>query len=205
MRPGPCLAALALAGCVSGAVPDPSATLSAYAAAVARDDAHAAYGLLAASVRARLPEAEFTARWRATVAERRQHAEALRRAAGEHRWRQTAHVESAGRVSPLVRETAGWRVDAPRRIEVGAATPEEALRRFVQALEDRNLDGFLRLLSEPLRQSIERELGERLTRLKAALGKPVTVEGERARVRYDPRYHIDLQRENGQWRVADFN
>ena len=88
---------------------------------------------------------------------------------------------------------------------MGAATPEEALKRFAEGLEDRNFDTILQILADPLKVVVEREIAERLARAREALGKPVTVEGERARIRFDARYHLDLVKENGQWRIADFN
>lgn len=197
-------AALVLAGCAARAR-SPQATLLAYAQAIEQQDPRAAYLLLAHDRRAQLSESEFAARFRAGTAELRVQARHLRQAALTGRLHERARVESAGRVSLLEREPAGWRVSVPGRIELGAQTPEEALRRFVQALEERSFDALLRLLAEPLRGAVERELAERLSRLKAALGKPIPLDADRARIRYDPRYHLDLLRENGQWRVADFN
>jgi hypothetical protein len=198
-------ALLLLSACATAPSADPSSLLQAWTRAVDRNDPHAAYALLSSGTRAQITEAAFTIEWRASAEERRAQAAALRAQTGKHSWRETAQVVSAGRTSPVVRESVGWRIGAPRRTDVGAPTPEDALRRFVQALEERSFDAFLRLLAEPLRGVVERELAERLTALKTAVGKPIAVEGEHARVRYDPRYHIDLRRENGQWQVADFN
>lgn len=196
---------LALSGCAARRGPDPTSVLIAYAAAVERDDPRAAYALLSERVRDQVSEREFLERWRATQTERRAQAAALRAAAAARRFTTGAQVDSGGRSSLLVLESGGWRVVAPRRTETGARTPEEAVRRFVEALERRDADALLRLLAEPLRSTVERELAERLAKLKATVGKPIPTEGDRARLRYDPRYHLELQRENGQWRVADFN
>ena len=212
MRKGALLAALLLgSACGHGrplspsASADPTGLLQAWSRAVARNDPHAAYGLLSSATRAQLSELAFTTEWRASAEERQTQATELHAQAGKRAWRETAQVVSGGRTSPVVRESVGWRIGSPRRTDLGAPTPEDALKRFVQALEERSFDAFLRLLAEPLRGVVERELADRLTGLRTAVGKPIAVEGEHARVRYDSHYHIDLRRENGQWQVVDFN
>src|SRR5258708_25391730 len=66
------VALTALIGCARAPlVARPEPGLAAYRRALERDDARAAYALLAADVRQRVTEAEFTARWRATVEERK--------------------------------------------------------------------------------------------------------------------------------------
>jgi hypothetical protein len=194
--------ALALCGCAHAPLPDPAGALEAWRRAVERDDPHAAWQLLSADTRAKIAEPAFIAEWRATSDERHAQAEALRTAP---RPRQQADVLANGRVTRLTREADGWRLDSPRASEPGARAPEEALRRFVQAIEERNFDAFLRLLAEPLRALVERELSDRLAGLRTVVSKPIAPEGQRATVRYGSRYHIDIVEENGQWRVSDFN
>ncbi|HZS38768.1 MAG TPA: hypothetical protein VFF06_18175 [Polyangia bacterium] len=201
------VALTALIGCARApSVARPETGLAAYRRALERDDARAAYALLAADVRQRVTEAEFAARWRATVEERKNQSAQLQVAVTERQVTEHARVVRAdGRSSFAVLEQAGWRVTAPRSSEPGPQTPEEALRRFARALEQHSLESLLALLSDPLRGLVEHEIEERLGRLKKALGQPVTVDGDHARVLYDPRFHVDLKRENGTWRVADFN
>ena len=52
---------------------------------------------------------------------------------------------------------------------------------------------------------LERELSDRLARLKSALQKEIQVDGTHARIRLDERYYLELKQENGRWRVSDFN
>jgi len=204
------LGAVALAALVGGAhapsVARPESGLAAYAKAIERDDPRAAYALLAADVKQRTSEADFTARWRAAVEERKaQQADLAAAVAAGHVTERARVVRPDGRAGVVVLESSGWRVTNPRSSEPGPQTPEEAVRRFARALELRSVDALLALLSDPLRSLVEHELDERLTRLKKALGQPVTVDGDHARLFYDPRFHVDLKRENGTWRVADFN
>jgi hypothetical protein len=199
------LVVLALAGCAHGRAPDPAPSLRSLADVMAAQDADAAWARLDRATRDRLSVAAFRAGFAASAAERADLAAALRRAADRGGVRLTARVGSPAEVASLTRGDEGWRVASPRPTGKGAPTPDEALRRFVQALEARDFDAFLRLLGEPLKSLVERELTDRVSALRGALGKPVAIEGDHAHIRYDARHHLDLRRENGQWQVVDFN
>lgn len=196
---------LLLAGCAHPTLPHPDSALLGFASAETRDDPHAAYLLLSAAVRSQLSEAKFTDEWRDSAAERVAHAKALEAAATKRRWKETSQVRSDPWVASLVRDPNGWRLLIPRRTQLGAATPEDAVRRLALALESHDLDALLQLLADPLKTVVEHELADRLARLHGAAGKIISVEGDHARVRFDQRYHLDLVKENGQWRIADFN
>jgi hypothetical protein len=104
-----------------------------------------------------------------------------------------------------------WRGLDPDLRAVRAQTPEAALRLLLAAAEQRNYPALLRLLTKSERQSLEAELTERIERLRANLsrGQPIETTTEtttdRARIQYDPRFFIDLRREQDGWRIADFN
>ena len=100
-----------------------------------------------------------------------------------------------------------WRVLDPDLQIIRAQTPEAALRLLIAAAEQRNYPALLRLLTRAERQSLEAELSERLERLRSTLarGQQLETTGERARIQYDPRFFIDLRREQDGWRIADFN
>jgi hypothetical protein len=182
---------------------DPAATLRAWSDAIARDDPHAAWRLLSPALRAHLGESDFILQWKAAAADLSAQRDALQAGAVVRR---AAAAAPDGRAWPLVHEDAHWRLAAPRPTEVGGETPEDTLRRLVAAVKARDLDAVLALLAEPLRTTVEQALGDRLTGLEAALRQgPIDSAGNLARVRYNSRYHIDLIRENGRWRVADFN
>jgi Glu-tRNA(Gln) amidotransferase subunit E-like FAD-binding protein len=110
-----------------------------------------------------------------------------------------------------VRDPDRWRIAAVHPLEPGGDTPEDALRRLIAAIEARDFDALVAILADPLRTTLEQALGDRLSRLKSALRHGsfemagANSSGSTARLRYDPRYHIDLILENGRWRVADFN
>ncbi|HEX8951988.1 MAG TPA: hypothetical protein VF945_09090 [Polyangia bacterium] len=202
------LAMLAALGCAHAPPPsrlpaDPEPTLAAWQRAIAAGDAHAAYRLLSSSLRARTSEADFTLQWKAAAADLSAQEEALH---APHALRQATGELPDGRAWPLVRDPDRWRVAAAHPLEPGGDTPEDALRRLIAAVDARDFDAVVALLAEPLRGTLEQALADRLSRLKAALRRgAIEASGNTARVRYEPRYHLDLIQENGRWRLADFN
>ncbi len=208
MRPLLALVTLA-AGCAHAPPTEPRDALSAWADALERDDPHAAFALLAPSLRAH-GEADFAARWKASRAERLAEAGALRAALHGgappvEEW--AAVVFPDGARVPLTRDGDGWRLTTTALGEAHAGTPVEALRQLAHALEQRRFDLVLNLLGEPLRAEVERQIRERLEQLRAALdqGREVEVTGDRARLRYGPGFHVDLRRQGGEWRIHDLN
>jgi hypothetical protein len=203
-----CALVLALAAGCARPVPEPQSVLGSYVAALERDDPCAAWTLLARPVRIRISEAEFTRRWRESPDERRAQAARLRaRLAAAGPDPRAALTFPDGSQVALVREERQWRMVSATLGDLHAATPEEALRHFVTAVESRRYDLLLGILADPLRGEVERQVRERLERLRAALDRPhdLEVNGDRARFQYDPRFRIDLQRQNGEWRVYDLN
>jgi hypothetical protein len=199
------LGALLLGGCAHATLPAPAVTLRALADALAGADPRAARALLADSVRAQVGEQEFAAAFRASARERANAAVALRSAADHHDWKVHAEVDRGAQLASLVSTEDGWQLESPRFSGRGATTPREALLRFTAALESRDLDALLRILGDPLAGIIERELSERLAGLRAAADKSFEIEGDSAKLRYDARHHLELRRENGLWRIVDFN
>jgi hypothetical protein len=182
---------------------DPQLTLHAWSEAIAHNDPHTAYALLSSSLKSRLSESDFTLQWKAAPAELSEQQDGVRTATVN---RQAAVHQRDGRALVLARENGLWRLAGPRPSDEGAETPEEALRRLIDALDARDFDALLRVLAEPLRSSIEQALSDRLEKLRASVKKGgIEASGDHARIRYDSRYHIDLIQENGRWRVRDFN
>lgn len=187
-----------LAACASS--PSPESAIDAYRAALRRDDPGAAYALLSKEVRATLTLEGFVAQWRALKAERLAQAEQLARArvvALE------ARVTAGGSVLQLRDEGSGWRVQQSAWPGEALQTPEAAMRALARAVERRDYDAFAKLLSKGRREKLERALRRRLDALKAALARPLEVEGDRVVVQLDPEHRLWLVRENGAWRVDD--
>jgi hypothetical protein len=198
------LVALLGAGCAHRPK-DPSADLRSLADALAGHDPHAVWARLSDSTRARVPAPAFGRSWTETAAERAALAAQIRRAVEQHAVHLAASVVSDSDVATLEQDPDGWKVATPRPSGRGAPSPDDALRRFLAALEAHDFDAFLRLLGEPLKSLVERELADRVAGLHAAAGKPLVIDGDHAHIQYDARHHVDLRRENGQWLVVDFN
>jgi hypothetical protein len=203
------LALLAAASCARAPEPrsDSTTVLGLFAAASARNDPHAAYQLLSTTTRAQRSETDFAAQWKASARELASQERRMRVVAAAGPLPRHAEIHFAdGRTLALTRDAEGWRLMAVRPSDTDASSPQEALRRFVDALESHDFDALLRLLAEPLRGTVEQALGERLEHLRRAVRSGgIETSGDHARLRYDSRYHLDLVRENGQWRIADFN
>jgi hypothetical protein len=199
---------LAILGCAHAPPPatrasDPEPALAAWRQAIAKNDPHAAYQLLSSALRTRVTEADFALQWKAAQADLSAQEEALH---APHAVRHAAGELADGRAWPLVHDSDRWRIAAAHPIDPGGDTPEDALRRLIAGVDAHDFDAVVALLAEPLRGTLESALADRLARLKAALRRgAIEASGNTARVRYDPRYHLDLVRENGRWRVADFN
>jgi hypothetical protein len=196
------LAAL-LAGCTGANGPSPAT--AARALLTAGDNPHAAYHLLSKGVRRTISEDQFVNRWRASLEERKAQTAALSALLSQPTGEHARASWPDARQAELVHEPAGWRLASPRIGNGGAASPEDAIRRFADALEHHDMDGLLELLADPLRGQLEREIADRLSRLKSSLSKDIRVEGNHARIRIDDRYYLDLRLEDGRWRVSDFN
>ncbi len=209
------LAMLALVGCAHrppasrAPTSDPEPALAAWRDAIAKNDPHAAYELLSAPLRVRITAEEFALQWKAAQADLSSQEEALHQ---PHEVRRASGELTDGRAWPLVRDPDRWRVAAAHPLEPGGDTPEDLLRRLVAAVDAHDFDAVVALLAEPLRTTVEQALADRVSRLKTALRRggidtagSSGAAGGTARLRYDPRYHLDLVQENGRWRIADFN
>jgi hypothetical protein len=208
-------ALLALAGGCARARPPagpPSAraAIEALVRAESGDDPTALWRLLGEPVRRTLDEAGFAERFRGARAERLAHAERVTEALARGGLSEQADVvlDRGGRLA-LALESDRFRLRVAAPSEIAAATPEEALRRLLEMVEARRFDPLLPLLDQPLRDEIDRQLAARVERLRATLdgGRPPAIElqGDRAVLRYDPRFRIELRRLDGQWRVYDLN
>ncbi|HKA86568.1 MAG TPA: hypothetical protein VKE22_02845 [Haliangiales bacterium] len=181
-----------------------------YRAALAADDPRAAYALLADGVRKNLPYEEFARRWRERELERKRQSIALSALLDEgaqsgERGRLTT---SDGRSTELVRETSGWRLEAPLLSSARAATPEEVLRQLSGAVEERSIDGILATLTNARRERMSELLGTFAAGLRAHAGDTVDVSGDRATLTWSDgtrRFRVVMRREEGTWRVDDFS
>ncbi|HJZ88346.1 MAG TPA: hypothetical protein VKN99_24395 [Polyangia bacterium] len=193
-----------LLGCATRAQ-TPEEAVRAYVRAVERNDPVAAYVLLSAEARREVSRDQFAARWRDNREAARADLTALREGAARGATEEARVVYGEGLFAPLVLDQppapAGWHLsDVPTPRSPHAATPEEALRGFLRAIEGRDWEAIGKLVAPSTREAVERELRERTGLLRDA--KRVEVSGDKARVRFG-RFELDLERSaSGEWRVA---
>jgi len=169
------------AGCTHGRAPQAALdTLAAYREALRRDDAGAAYALLATPLTRSISRDEFFTRWKETKAERAAQLAQLDGLRGREPAPGGAGLE-LGAALPLpdgselnlleVAESGRreWRLLQPEPSPPAADTPLAALQQLLRAVEQRDYHAILLLLGQKERQALESELNERADRLRAAL------------------------------------
>jgi hypothetical protein len=221
-RAGPAPAVLAplglcvamLAGC--GAAPEgPERSLGALAAAMRAGDARAAYALMSARYRERVPLAELERLFAERPEELRATADALERPLAVEEEARARLGD--GEVVVLERTDGDWRLVTDVLDYYGRRTPRDAVRSFVRAIENGRYDVIVGLLpaaersrvsAESLRAQWEGEGREEIARLVTALRTaletgPVQETGDRAVLPYGDRFRVVLVREAGLWCIED--
>lgn len=198
------LAVLGLGACTTRR-DGPRQTVERYIAAVRANRPEVAYGLLDEKLRRRVSKNDFITRWRAARKELGDQATQLRKGL-DRPLSVTARVDYPGGASSrLVWSDGSWSIKDGVTVKVQTATPEDAVRAFIAAVEQRDYHLVMQLVSRSMRESIEHEITDRLSRLKKGLKQKIEVTGNKARLQYDRRYKIELVKENGQWKILDFD
>jgi hypothetical protein len=188
----------------------PAPQLHAWADAVKRDDAHAAYNLLSPAQQKKESFDEFERRWKDTKPERDAQAAALEaglRDAPSLGEKATVTL-SDQKTTSLVHERGEWHMEAPLLGAARASSPQEALALFAAALEDRSVEGVMRLLTSTRRDGLNDQLTLFITGMKSHAGGEIQVTGDRATMQWNDgkhRWKITLRQENGEWRIDDFD
>jgi len=194
-----------LCACAGAANTGPQETLRRYIKAVDADHPAEAYALMDESVRKQMTPTEFAARWKTLRLELQAQAVQLKPLLAKPvKARAQVTFPSGGRAS-LTYVDDRWKIDDGVALSGGAATPADALKAFIRAVESRNYELVMRFMARSVRESIERDITERLAKLRQALNQEIEVTGGRARLQYDPRYKIELIQEEGEWRILDLD
>ena len=179
----------------------PEDVVSAYLAALDRDDADAAYALLSKETRRELTHDQFVAHWRENRDAARADAAALRAGAAHGAAQEARVVYGDGMAVAVARDASGWRLsDVPTPRTPHSTTPEEALEVFQRQLAARDYDAIAKVLTPNTREQVERELHERTLPLKDA--PKVEMAGDKARVKLG-RFELLMERgASGEWHVV---
>lgn len=106
----------------------------------------------------------------------------------------------------LSREGHRWTIESGLSINFASTRPIDTLRALAQAIERRNYSAVMKLVAQATRKTIEKNVKERLETLQRWLEKrdSIDVTGDRALIRFG-HYKIELVREDGRWKVLDFD
>ena len=204
------LLCISLAACTSSR-DGPSKTVERYLAAIDANRPDLAYPLLDERIRRRVSRNDFIGRWRAARLELADQKTRLRKALDKP-YRVVASIRyDSGLQARLIYLDKRWTVQEGMTQSLETASPTDALRAFIHAIESRDYPSVMKLVSRSMRETIEREIEERLTRLKKITTTPnklapaLEVTGNKARLQYDRQYKIELIRESGEWKILDFD
>jgi hypothetical protein len=198
--------------------PNPRTALDQYTAALESGRTQDAYALLSAEAKRSVSYQAFERMTRDNPGEVRALVEALKRPTAPPYV--TAKVTTPdGESLLLVYEDGAWRVDASAVDLYGQTTPEQAVRSFVRAYENKRYDILLRFVpsahqeglnAQKLKQAWEGEQKAEMDQLASALlvgleeGGKVELLGERATLAYGTSGTVELVREHGLWKIEDF-
>jgi len=115
----------------------------------------------------------------------------------------------------LVEDDGRWRIDTNPLDYYPQDTPKNALRSFIRAVEQKRWDVLVRFVPkayamspEQIKAEFEGERGQEIAdlvgKLKGGLDNPIQVEGDEARLQYGDRAEVVFHKEDGAWKVDDF-
>ena len=202
------LISFVIAGCGRGAdAYHPRSAVQQYVHYIKTNNAKGAYQLLSKELRSRLSFEAFARKWRKNRAELQIQAAHLFAGVKQSKgYEVSARIKLSGRRRvTLAHEDNRWRILGGVGSGFDSLSPREAVLGLVRALESKNFPTFLKLLTKSRRERFIRAITSRLEKLKANLDRDFEITGNRARLQYDPQYWIMLVKENGVWKVVEFN
>lgn len=197
----------------------PSDALRAYARALEDGRADDAYALLSDEARRNLSLEAFRRMVTESPDEVREIARSLARP-GSHPLISATVTSSRGETLLLVYEGGAWKIDATSLDIYSQATPRHAIEAFLRAYERKRYDIILRFVPDAHREGLdteklqaawesEEQKSEMLaitTSIRASLPTATIEEvGDRASMAYGKSGVVQLIRENGSWKIEDFD
>ncbi|MBS2014414.1 MAG: hypothetical protein JST00_16115 [Deltaproteobacteria bacterium] len=200
------LVAFAFAGaaCTGSSVPDPRSAADEYAAAAAKGDADAIYGMMTSAAqksRSRDDVRRLVAEQRGELAD-----QAKQVTAKDARVEATARLRyDDGEEAQLELRDGRFWITASGALPGGSRTPEQALDQLRRVLARRSYAGLMRVLTPQTRAAIEQDLRSLVNGLERPETLHVQVTGDVATVNVAGGHTVKLKRDGGVWRVDDFD
>jgi hypothetical protein len=117
----------------------------------------------------------------------------------------------------LTQEGGSWRIDDDPLAFYPQETPRDTLRSFVRAVELKRYDVVLRFvpnewrkdmtaqrLKEQMENDKKQEIDELLRKLHVAIDNPIEQNGEDARMEYGDHTTMKFHKEDGVWKIEEF-
>jgi hypothetical protein len=195
---------LSCAACAARGAPDPRDAARAYGDAAARGDAGALYAMMSSSSRrdrSREDVAKVVANEHSELTE-----QGAALAAPGARVTATARLRYAdGEEAALDLRGGRYWVSSAGALPGGGRTPEEAIEQLRRVLARRSYAGLMRVLSPATRAAIENDVRNFVDGLNEPTTLPVQVSGDAATALVPGGHQVKLKREEGIWRVDDFD
>ena len=191
-------------GCSRPTLPDPRTAALEFAQAAKNQDADAIYSMLSREAQ----EAYGQKGTRLLVDDQKKELRGLGRALSQGKASVSARARlrfADGEEAVLQAEDGRFLVSAAGSLPAGASTPTDALLELRRVLARRSYSGLMRVLSKETRSAMEADLRSLVTGLDHAESLDIVVDGDRAEVVVPGGHRIKLKREDGEWRVDDFD
>ena len=202
---------VALLGCGgAGGASSPAADgVRDYVHALRSNDPHDAYELMSADARKQISYDQFAQEWKQNTAERAWQAQVLDESLkGNPDVGERALVSfSDGKLVQLEREGTTWRLESELVSRSRAKQPRDAIRLFADAVNARDVNGALDVLTERRRDGLMKQVQGFIIGLAKHQHDRLDPENDtHAELRWDEngvRYRIVLKKENDEWRIDD--
>lgn len=210
------LIGLGAAGC-GGPKTEARGALDRYGQALRNKDYEAAYELMSSTFRAKVSREDFVRMMRDNPREVDETARRLDKQPS--RMEISAEFEyGLGDTMRLVQEGGRWAIASNPLAFYDQSSPRDALRSFLRAYRLERWDVMLRFVPDKYREKMDvgkmknqfqganREQMEVLMNMiEANLDEPIEVKGNEARMSYGERYEVKFVKEDGAWKIKDFD
>lgn len=195
----------------------PHDTVKAYVLAIKHDDIDRAYSLLSGSLKQQSSRGQFALNVKQAGKKNRQALELLLQ--NPDRIEITAKVDLGyGEILVLRKEREGWRIVSDPFSFYEQKTPREALRSFIRALERKRYEVIIRFAPrkwrrrmdiEDLKDLYEGENAKKtkilISKLKKSQDNHIEISGDKAVMLYGDNQQVSFVREEGVWKILEFD